>query len=135
MESVRNILDDNVIGTLSTLNEDGSPWSTPLHVVADDEALYWFSSIRTQHSRNVERDPRVSLSVFSPDKSKGLKALYVSGRVEEVADEDVKAVRDMLEKRIGAFPEAFESAAAYKLPIGQLNEDKSFGNCWYFYTQ
>jgi len=64
MEEIKAILSDNLIGTLATLNEDGSPWATPLHVFADDEALYWFSKDTHQHSLNIERDPRVAVTVW-----------------------------------------------------------------------
>lgn len=133
-QQVRTILDSNFLGVLSTVNADGSPWATPLHVVADDEALYWFSNPDREHSVNLERDNRASLAVFSPDLSKGPQGVYVNGTAELLADEAREGAVEAFASRLGTLPDVFVKAAAYKLTLGELNEQKSTGNCWYFYS-
>ena len=133
-DEARIILDENILGTIATVNQDGSPWSTPIHVFSDNDAVYWFSHLDTQHSLNIENDPRVSLSLFSPDTSRGPKAVYVNGSASKLdVDETTKAVKLMVVK-FGKVPAFYEQATAYRLPIGELNRGKSYGNCWYFYT-
>ncbi len=133
-EEAREILNNNILGSLATINEDGSPWSTPIHIFSDSEAVYWFSNEDKQHSVNVERDPRVSISLFSPDLSKGPKAVYFNGTVTKLDSDATAAAKQLMVAKLGNIPTHFELAIAYKLNIGQLNSSKSYANCWYFYT-
>ena len=133
-DEARSILKENILGTIATLNEDGSPWSSPVHVFSDDEAVYWFSHDTAQHSKNVAKDPRVSLTLFSPDTSRGPKAVYISGKVTTLDVDQTTEAKKLMEAKIGGIPAFYEKATAYRLPIGEFNRGKSYGNCWYFYT-
>lgn len=134
-DEAKAILNENIFGTVATVNKDGSPWVTPVHIFSDDEAVYWFSYEDKEHSLNVERDPRVSVTLFSPDMSKGPKGLYFNGVVSKLDDKATTAAKQIVEAKIGTIPAYFEAATGYRLPIGQLNSSKSTGNCWYFYTK
>ena len=133
-EQAELVFDENVIGTIATVNEDGSPWSSPLHMVTDGEYVYWFSKETTTHSQNIARDNRVSISLVSSDMSKGPKGVYVNGRAEVLSgDDDIRARRVAI-KRLGSLPPVFDTAAAYRLSLGRYSDEKSTGNCWYFYS-
>lgn len=133
-EQVKVHFDLNVLGTIATISEDGSPWSTPLHVVTDGEAVYWFSKETAVHSRNITRDERVSLTLFSPDESEGPKGVYITGRAKKLTADQDQWAREVARKRLGSLPSVFATASAYKLDIGTYDEHKSAGNCWYFYS-
>jgi len=133
-DKARTILSENLLGTVATTNQDGSPWATPVHVFSDDEAVYWFSFEDKQHSLNIERDPRVSLALFSPDLSQGPKGVYFNGPATKLDAELTTVAKQLMVARIGKVPAHFEAATAYRLEIGQLNSSKSAGNCWYFYS-
>lgn len=133
-EAVQTIVDANLVGAIATINEDGSPWVSPVHIVADDEAVYWFSMEDKQHSQNVARDPRVSLTLFSSDLSKGPKGIYVNGKVTKLDVDATTEAKKLLEAKIGFIPPNFVETTGYRLEIGELNRGKSTGNCWYFYT-
>lgn len=133
-DNIREILDGSIIGSIATVNRDGSPWSTPIHVFSDDDSLYWFSMEDKQHSVNISRDPRVSLTLFSQDTSEGPKGVYVNSEAIKLDNEAAEMAREVVVSRLGKIPSAFEGAAAYKLPMGNLDNDRSNGNCWYFYT-
>jgi nitroimidazol reductase NimA-like FMN-containing flavoprotein (pyridoxamine 5'-phosphate oxidase superfamily) len=133
-DDIRAIFTDTVLGTLATVNADGSPWATALHVVADDEAVYWFSSEMVQHSQNIVRDGRASLSVFSPDESQGPTGVYLNGSVETLDDAGRSAAYVLAERRIGTLPPSFAAATGYRLRFGDLDTQKSRGRCWYFYS-
>ena len=134
MNQVNELFAENILATLATVNADGTPWSTPLHVASDGEYVYWFSKESTVHSQNITRDPRVSLTLFSPDESRGPKGVYVNGQVELLRADSEQAAREIIGMRLGGFPPAFAAAKAYRLPIGAYNAEKSTGNCWYFYS-
>lgn len=133
-EAVQAIFEANLVGAIATVNEDGSPWVSPVHIVADDEAVYWFSTEDKQHSQNVARDPRVSLTLFSPDLSKGPKGVYINGKVTKLDVATATEAKKLLEAKIGFLPQSFVEATGYRLEIGELNRGKTTGNCWYFYT-
>ena len=134
MNQVNELFAENILATLATVNADGTPWSTPLHVASDGEYIYWFSKESTVHSQNITRNPRVSLTLFSPDESRGPKGVYVNGQVELLRADSEQAAREIIGTRLGGFPPAFAAAKAYRLPIGVYNAEKSTGNCWYFYS-
>ena len=133
-EQVKDIFSNNIVGTVATINEDGSPWVSPVHIVADDEAVYWFSKETAQHSLNVARDPLVSLTLFSTDLSKGPKGVYINGAATKLGVDETTEARKLLEAKIGFLPPNFVDATGYRLKIGEINRGKSTGNCWYFYT-
>ncbi len=129
----KEILSKNLIGALATINADGTPWATPLHVFADDGNVYWFSALERQHSGNIEHNPRVSLALYDGDTTDGLKGVYIAGAAQRF--DDFEYARELATKKLGGtFPRAFDGMAAYRLPIGALDEVKSNGNCWYFYS-
>lgn len=138
-EKSKLIFSQNYIGTVATLNQDGSPWSSPVHMYSDDEYVYWLSKPNKQHSQNIDRDPRVHLSLFSPDVSRGLQGVYVAGQAEHYAvagEADQVAVYQAMVARVTdeKMPINMDQSDAYRLKIGQVDELKSTGNCWYFYS-
>lgn len=132
MENIKAILADNLIGTVATLNEDGSPWATPVHIFSDDTAVYWFSKETHQHSVNVQRDSRVSVALWS--NVQRTKGAYISGIATKLnADETARAL-DIVVATVGGIPPVFENTSAYRVEIGPSNTSKSSENRWYFYT-
>ena len=67
-DEAKRLLDAKTFPVLATVNRDGSPQSSVIWIKRDgDEAV--FSSIRGRRkTRNMERDPRVSITVFDPDE-------------------------------------------------------------------
>lgn len=128
------IFKNNVIGALATVNDDGSPWVSPLHLFSDGQAVYWFSVETAQHSGNIKRNPRVSASLFSTDTSDGTTGVYVSGPAQTLDATEADEAKKLVLARLGGLPSVFQTATAYRLPIGRLDESKSRGNCWYFYS-
>lgn len=133
-EEARAILNENLIGAIATINQDGSPWVSPVHVFSDEKAVYWFSNEDKQHSLNIEKEPRVSLTLFSPDASRGPKGVYINGIVTKLDVDSTTEAKKLIEAKIGKMIPVFENATAYRLPIGQFNSSKTTGNCWYFYS-
>lgn len=132
MEDIKSILTDNLIGTIATLNEDGSPWATAVHIFADNDALYWFSKDTHQHSVNIERDARVSVSLWS--KQEGTKGAYISGSATKLSVDETAKAFDIVVATVGGIPPVFENTSAYRLPVGPLDSSKSSEKRWYFYT-
>lgn len=133
-EEVKTLFDDNLVGALATINDDGSPWVSPVHIVTDETYAYWFSTEDKQHSQNIARDPRVSLTLYSPDLSKGPKGVYINGTASKLDVAATTEAKKLLEAKIGFLPQSFVDATGFSVKIGELNRGKTTGNCWYFYT-
>lgn len=132
MENIKTILSENIVGTLATVNGDGSPWATPLHIFSDENALYWFSKEDTQHSKNIEQNSNVSLALWS--KNGAPKAAYLNGLAEGLDDAGAERATNIVVETLGSVPDVFKNTSAYRLEIGQLDTSKSSENRWYFYT-
>lgn len=132
MENVKQILAANLVGTLATINEDGSPWATPVHVLSDDEALYWYSQDKHQHSQNIARDGRVSLALWA--RIEGTKGAYIQGQAERLEGEAAEQAFALARTPDGSLPSVFENTSPYRLKVGQINTSRTSENRWYFYT-
>jgi len=65
-EPVRALIDRRTFAVLTTINPDGSPQSTVVWLKRDGDDIL-FSTVRGRRkTRNLERDPRVSLCAYDP---------------------------------------------------------------------
>ncbi len=135
MGDAAHIFDETVLGVLATVDQNGQPWATPLHVATDGEAVYWLSSPSADHSRYLEDGKWVSLAVFSPDESQGPKGVFINGSVERLDDTARPAAYTLLEQRFGKVPGLLQDFPVYRMLIGTLDEAKSYAKCWYFYGE
>lgn len=79
---------------LSTLGPDGFPHSVPLGYVLLGDRLYLGVRDGTQKVRNVEREPRVSLVLYTPRDRGPQRGVMIQGTAEVIRDpEDVQKVR------------------------------------------
>lgn len=132
MEDIKQILEANLVGTLATLNEDGSPWATPVHIIAGEGEVYWYSQDTHQHSQNIMRDPRVSLALWG--RTEGTKGAYLQGNAARLEGDAAEHAFARIRKPDGSIPGVFENTSPYSLNVGPLNGGKSSENRWYFYS-
>ncbi len=74
--------------TIASASNDGEPWGTPV-LAAFDEAynFYWTSLNNTQHSKNIQENPRVYLTCFDSTALPGDGGgVYVKARAVEMTD-------------------------------------------------
>lgn len=110
-EQARTILANETVGTLATLQSDGSPWaSTIQYGLLDDGSPVILVSTLALHGRNIKADPRASIAVAGP-VPKGHDA-GDSGRVSLAGrfEEPTGAVREAAE---AAFFKAVPSSEGY----------------------
>lgn len=130
-DSIRKILQDNPVGALATVDISSAPWSTPLHLVFDDVAVYWLSAVDARHSQNIAAHPAICLSIWSPDETAGLAGLCIRATACQLDVAGTARVVDLFAARFGAVPPALRQAVAYAAPFGAIDQTKSTGNCWY----
>ncbi len=66
-DAVRKLLDEPNPAVLGTINPDGSPQTSVVWVARDGSDLLISTAAGRRKERNVQRDPRVSLSVYDRD--------------------------------------------------------------------
>ncbi len=78
--------------TLATCGPDGAPHAAPLfYLPGDDQRLYWFSSARSLHSRNLKRDPRASVTVFASTADwRKIRGVQMRGAARAIADRELR---------------------------------------------
>ncbi len=81
-ESARAVLESDGLAHLVTINPDGSPQVSIVWVGLDDGDIVSAHLLEQQKLRNIRRDPRVSLSVETPESNAmGLREyLVIHGR-------------------------------------------------------
>lgn len=92
-----DILSSVRYATISTADENGKGWAAPVWYVFDEEKnLYWWSSIDSQHSKNIGRDGEVYITIFnsSAPEGEGL-GLYIRANAEQVPDEKLDKVIEL----------------------------------------
>ena len=80
-EKTRELATGKNFAVLTTLMPDGSPQSHVMWVDADDTHLYINTEIHRRKFRNIERDPRVTVTVIDSDD--GYSFVEIRGRVVE----------------------------------------------------
>ncbi|TDW80919.1 TIGR03618 family F420-dependent PPOX class oxidoreductase [Kribbella sp. VKM Ac-2566] len=99
--AVRNAVESTSIAHLATVLPDGSPHSIPLWVSSLDDKIIFLTGPTSQKARNLQRDPRVAVSLAPVDNP--YEPVVVRGRVVEWIDGDAgwELVDQIAQKYIG----------------------------------
>jgi PPOX class probable F420-dependent enzyme len=100
----RRLLDGANFAHLATLQPDGAPKVEPVWVAREGDHVLFTSDAGTIKAHNLERDPRVALSVVA--NANPYEQLLIRGRVVEVRADPELAFLDALSRRYtgAAFP-------------------------------
>jgi len=93
----RELIARPVLASLATLNPDGSPQVTPLWVDLGGDDVLFNTARGRKKARNLERDPRVGVTVIDPDDQYNVVAFR--GTVVEITTEGADAHIDALAKK------------------------------------
>ncbi len=102
---VSSVLDGRNFFHVATIGDDGSPHSVPVWMLREDDRLAFFTQSASRKYRNLQRDPRVSLSVV--DEENPYRSVHIRGHVAETleGDEALAVIDRISEKYIGTpFP-------------------------------
>jgi len=78
---VREALQRTDVMALSTIDDDGGPWTSPVQYQADSQLNLYFASMPdARHVRNVQRDARVAVAIYNmPGPPGGNLGLQIRG--------------------------------------------------------
>ena len=85
-DGVRALLTAPNIAHIATVLPDGGPHTVPVWVGTEGDRITFITSPRSRKARNIERDPRVAISVADHDRPNVMA--HVRGRVVAVVDGD-----------------------------------------------
>ncbi|GAB2753750.1 PPOX class F420-dependent oxidoreductase [Salinifilum aidingensis] len=95
-----DLLDKPGFVHVATLGPGGEPQSTPVWYDTDGEFIKISQTTGRQKYRNLQRDPRVALSVTDPDNP--YRYLEIRGRVERFEDDSDNAfINSLAQKYLG----------------------------------
>src|ERR1700733_2126090 len=80
VRSALQLLDSSLYAVIATVNEDGSPWNSPVFFCQDGQlVLYWASALASRHSQNILRNNKVHVVIFNSHLSWGHgKGIYLN---------------------------------------------------------
>lgn len=107
-QQINHLLQRAQTGSLATLNPDGTPYSTPVHFVYCDDAIFIHGLLKGKKLDNITHDSRVGFSVHEMDKllldpngkpcdtNTKYESVIISGTAKLV--DDIKEKRNVLKK-------------------------------------
>lgn len=109
----RDILSKNIYITLSTINEDGTPWTTPLFFAySESYDFYFVSPSESVHGKNLTDNKNVSAVVFDSHAPKWQgSAVYLTGECVEL--KEVSEVKKALKYVFGRLKEKVPYEGSY----------------------
>jgi PPOX class probable F420-dependent enzyme len=99
-DDLKAAIDGPTFAHLTTLDPDGSPQSTAMWITRQGDQIVFNTAQGRRKWRNLNHDPRVAISISSPDEP--YRNWSIQGRVVEMRTSDGVAVIDRLaEKYLG----------------------------------
>ena len=99
-ESHVDLLDSTALAHVATLGPRGEPQSNPVWFGWDGEYVKFSQTKTRQKYKNVNRDPRLALSIVDPENP--LRYLEIRGVVERIEeDPDLDFITSMSKKYLG----------------------------------
>ena len=93
-EQYHDLLASTALAHIATIGPNGEPQVTPVWFGWDGEHVLFSQTTTRQKYRNVQREPRISLSIVDP--ANPLRYLEIRGRVVEVRPDPDKAFIDQM---------------------------------------
>jgi PPOX class probable F420-dependent enzyme len=101
-DTTRQLVDGKNFATIATLNPDGSPQTSVIWVGLDGDAVVFSSTTGRRKTRNILRDPRVSLTIL--DAANPYRTVEIRGTAEVIDDPERTLGRRLSHKYVGQDP-------------------------------
>lgn len=101
-ESVRTLLDGKNFASVATLGPGGAPQNSVVWIKREGDTVLFSSTARRQKVRNLERDPRISISVY--DLANPYTSTEIRGVAEILPDPEKRLPHELSHKYLGIDP-------------------------------
>lgn len=128
-KQIEEILKKEQVGTLATINEDGTPYATPVHFVFENGRLYMHGLPSGQKIENIRRNGSVSFMAYHMngllldeneipcDTNTAYQSVIVSGNASLLVD--LNAKKSVLESIVAKYtPQLLDKALPEKMVKG-----------------
>ncbi len=119
-QAAHHLFDDVNFAHVVTLNDDGSPQTTPVWVGREGDLVVFNTAKGRVKHRNLERDPRVAVSIVNKDQP--YEWVQVRGTVQMEDDTDNAHIEAMAQKYLGG-PYPFHQQGEQRV-IVRITPDK-----------
>lgn len=111
----KEVIEKNQYLALSTVRDDGKPWTCILAYIFDDDYNFYYVSLPTsEHSKHIEKSKSVSFAIYDSTQGFGLGAgLQVEGEAEKLSKDQIPEISKMYFER--------------KYPYGNISNDFTVG--------
>ena len=107
MEEVESFLDSKPGWiTLTSLGKDGYPHSVPIGYFRDKHRIFMGCRDKTQKVLNIERNPKVSLSLEDGKTMQDLRGVLLRGDARVVRDDEERLTVSRLAAKLRGSPES-----------------------------
>ena len=96
-EELSDLLESKALAHVATIGPGGEPQVNPVWFGWDGQHLLFSQTTTRQKYRNVQRDPRIAISIVDPENPG--RYLEVRGRVVEVQPDPDKAFIDQMARK------------------------------------
>ncbi|MGK5533820.1 PPOX class F420-dependent oxidoreductase [Streptomyces sp. URMC 129] len=103
-EKTRELLDGKNFATVATLQPDGAPQTSVVWIERDGDTVRFSTTAHRRKARNLERDDRVSVTVF--DLANPYHSVEIRGRAELTEDPAKELPHRLSHKYLGEDPPA-----------------------------
>ncbi|MFC7261611.1 PPOX class F420-dependent oxidoreductase [Streptomyces lutosisoli] len=103
-DSVRALLDGKNFASVATLGPGGAPQNSVVWIKREGDTVLFSSTAGRQKVRNLQRDPRISLSVFDLDNP--YTSVEIRGTAEILPDDAKRLPYELSHKYLGIDPPA-----------------------------
>jgi PPOX class probable F420-dependent enzyme len=101
-DSIRQLLDAKNFATVATVNPDGGPQASIVWILRDGDVVLFSTTSTRRKARNLERDPRVSLTIF--DLANPYHSVEIRGTAEVTEDPARTLPQQLSQKYFGEDP-------------------------------
>ncbi len=95
-ERAKKILATIRYATISSVDENGKPWAAPVWYVFDDNNIYWWSPVDSQHSKNIAHNSNIYITIFDSTAPEGDGfGLYMRAEAHIITDDELDSAIDL----------------------------------------
>jgi len=100
---------------IASVTKDGKPWNTPVYTAYDkDLNFYWISWKENQHSKNLEDNPNVFVTIYDSTVPEGTGfGVYMYGKAYKISN-----VKDLMKAVVHGYKRKGAKVKDYKLFMG-----------------
>ena len=99
-DDAKHLFEGTNFAHVATVNPDGSPQVSPVWVGLEEDKVVFNTARGRVKPKNLERDPRVAVSVFNHENP--YESILIQGRVTETEDDaDLAHINSLSKRYIG----------------------------------